>query len=84
MIVTHVPDFPQGNVAYNKRTEQTGAYNGYTSERAVDGNTDTYPERGSCAHPDDSSITQAWWRVDLESLHIIYSVTLYNTNSSSG
>ncbi len=75
-------DFHQGNVAYSKPTEQTGAWHGFTSDRAVDGNTDAYQEQGSCAHPDTDSI--AWWRVDLESLHRIYSVTLYNTNSSFG
>ncbi len=73
-----------GNVAYNKSTEQTGAWGGHTSERAVDGDTRTDQGLGSCAHPYDPNITQAWWRVDMGSLHMIYNVTIYNTNAWIG
>ncbi len=73
-----------GNVAYNNPTEQTGVWHDYVAERAVDGNTDTDQDRGSCAHPYDSSVSQAWWRVDLEDLHRIYSVTIYNTDDRVG
>ncbi len=72
-------------MAYNKPTRQTGVWFDYVSDRAVDGNTDPDQVDGrSCAHPDDSSISQAWWRVDLEGLHRIYSVTLFNTNKYDG
>ncbi len=73
-----------GNVAYNKPTEQTGVWQGHISERAVDGNNDTNQDHGSCAHPDDPNRSPAWWRVDLEALHRIHSVTIYNTNNYIG
>ncbi len=71
-------------MAYNKPTDQTGAWQNYTSDRAVDGSYNTNQYEGSCVHPDDYNISQAWWRVDLERLHRIYNVTLYNTGSVDG
>ena len=71
-------------MAYRKPTAQTRHWGGLTSEKAVDGNADTHQPSGSCAHPDDGSIRQAWWRVDLRSLHRIHSVTVYNTNDGVG
>ncbi len=71
-------------MAYNKSAEQTGVWGGLVAERAVDGNTDISLDHESCAHPDDNSVSQAWWRVDLEDLHRIYNVTIYNTDDLGG
>ncbi len=71
-------------MAYNKPAEQTGVWQGLVAERAVDGDPIPYQQAGSCAHPYDRNISQAWWRVDLGYLHRIYSVTIYNTNDEFG
>ena len=70
--------FFAGNVAFRKTTYASGVYRGMSTGRAVDGNTNTILQRGSCFHSSGSSRARAWWMVDLESLHVLQSVTIYN------
>ena len=79
-----------GNVAYNKKASQIGETSNYNSRRypasrAVDGNTDPYlsPDHNHCAHPAGNDLTTtAWWKVDLNGSYRIYSVVIYNRNTS--
>ena len=69
------------NVAFGKPANQTGTWEDDTADRAVDGNTDGNLDHMSCAHlfaPLDGEVK---WTVDLESMHVVLSVTLYNRNS---
>ncbi|ELU14108.1 hypothetical protein CAPTEDRAFT_216318 [Capitella teleta] len=73
-----------GNVAYNKATDQSGVYGGLDSSRGVDGITGSSSSQSNCAHPDNDEGVAAWFYVDLESVHQIYNVTIYNTFNSGG
>ena len=69
-----------GNVAYGKPTMQVGTYSNYTSEKAVDG---IIPKKDTeqiqyCAHPAAPSGQKAWFYVDLEDVHRIINVTIFN------
>ena len=79
-----------GNVAYKKKASQLGEKTNtysrrYPANRAVDGNTDPYlsNDHNHCAHPMGNDLTTtAWWKVDLNDTCRIYSVVIYNRNSS--
>ncbi|ELU11039.1 hypothetical protein CAPTEDRAFT_199597, partial [Capitella teleta] len=68
-----------GNVAYNKGTEQSGVYGGLNSSRGVDGLLGSPSSQSHCAHPQNQWEVAAWFYVDLESVHQIHNVTVYNT-----
>ena len=74
-----------GNVAYGKPTNQSGDWGGLTSERGVDGYLGTADFSTKiignkyCAHPDHPNGERAWFYVDLEKMHQIYNVTVFNT-----
>ncbi|ELU16546.1 hypothetical protein CAPTEDRAFT_196438 [Capitella teleta] len=67
-----------GNVAYNKRTDQSGVYGGLVSSKGVDGLLGNSSSQENCAHPDKKGVA-AWFYVDLESVHQIHNVTVFNT-----
>ena len=74
--------YPAGNVAYGKPAEGKSASTGVwfrsnSAGKAVDGRTGSYGSSEHCYVADyDGSV--AWWMVDLEELHAIYSVYIYN------
>ena len=71
----------------NKPTNQTGAFGGLTSDKAVDGllyNTGGGDDNAHCAHPLNQEGQPAEWWIDLEEMYKIHSITLYNTGNSGG
>lgn len=80
--------YSSGNVAYGKRTNQSGSYQGQTSNRAVDGNIviNSGDAMKTCAHPYTWDVDggNAWWYVDLGSVHQVYNVTVFNTDDEWG
>ncbi|ELU09863.1 hypothetical protein CAPTEDRAFT_204544 [Capitella teleta] len=72
-----------GNVAYYKRTDQSGVFGGLVSSRGVDGLLGSRSSQENCAHPDNKGVA-AWFYVDLESVHQIHNVTVYNTFNAGG
>ena len=74
--------FP-GNIAYRKPTQQSGAWSGLVSSHGVDGYLDS-GNNGNCAHPENQNGEKAWFYVDLEGIHQIFNVTIYNTVDESG
>ena len=72
-----------GNIAYGKPTNQTGIYQGYDSSRAVDGNVNPDFSAGFCAHMLSPNNKQSQWVVDLQNLHVIFNVTLFNRIKAS-
>lgn len=56
-------------------------YRGYVASRTIDGNIDQ--KDTSCSHTDDqSSITEAWLRIDLGRVYSVKSVKLWYRNNS--
>ena len=67
-----------GNLAYGKQAVQSGTKNTqFSADGAVDGNTTTDMDSGSCSQTTKSK-DGAWWQVDLGALHVIHNVTIYN------
>ncbi|XP_009466921.1 PREDICTED: uncharacterized protein LOC104015857 [Nipponia nippon] len=65
------------NVALGRTVTQSSTLNTLSlAANAVDGNTDTDWERGSCAHTEKE--LEPWWRVDLGRRHAVYAVTVTN------
>ncbi|ELU01382.1 hypothetical protein CAPTEDRAFT_227235 [Capitella teleta] len=75
-----------GNVAYGKPSAQSGVYEGMVSGYAVDGVIGGTREAWyhGCAHTDHEDGEAAWLYVNLQSLHQIHNVTVYNTFDSGG
>jgi len=73
------------NIALGKDTEQfPGAYLKGTSDNAVNGDTTNTLDVSKCAHTDwNSSITEAWWRVDLGDTYKITGIKIYNRDRNS-
>ena len=69
------------NVAFGKPANQTGTWEDDTADRAVDGNTDGFLDHMSCAHLFAPLGGEVKWMVDLESMHVVLSVTLYNRDN---
>ena len=70
-------------MALEKPATQIGTYystqNVFTSDRAVDGNTDPNVFHNYCALPDSfSSQIPCWWYVELGDVYSITKVILYN------
>ncbi|XP_074641439.1 receptor-type tyrosine-protein phosphatase kappa-like [Tubulanus polymorphus] len=65
-----------GNVAVHKIAEQSSQYEVYnTPEKAVDGEA-MFSHVHNCTHTGKDRAP--WWKVDLDSKHVIYSVKIYN------
>ncbi|ELU14879.1 hypothetical protein CAPTEDRAFT_212626 [Capitella teleta] len=73
-----------GNVAYNKETDQSGVFGELDSSKGVDGIINNSSSQSNCAHPYNDKGKAAWFYVDLESVHQIHNVTVYNTFNSGG
>ena len=73
---------------FDKSTNQTGTYDGFTSDKAVDGRlyypTDDQNDQRYCAHPLNVKGQPAEWWIDLGEMYKIHSVTLYNTGNPGG
>ncbi|XP_071087986.1 fucolectin-6-like [Haliotis cracherodii] len=70
----------RGNVAYNKTATSSAtdyARNGWTADKAVDGNRDQYVHGNSCFHS-HSADSKAMWTVDLGQQYRIHDVRIYN------
>lgn len=67
---------------YGKPTNQTGVFNGLTSEKAVDGTlyNDKYQDK-YCAHPYNGNGDPAEWWIDLGELYTLLTVKIYNTGT---
>ena len=66
------------NVAFGRRTRQSSMHNDYSSDRAVDGNTNGDIVVGkSCTHT-GLDRNYPWWAADLEYEFIVLSVHIYN------
>ena len=66
------------NVAAGRPTRQSSVWDGHTSNRANDGNTNGDLEIGqSCTHT-TGGLDYPWWAVDLESVRLVQSVVIYN------
>jgi len=70
------------NIALNKTTEQyPGVFGGGISDNAVDGNRAHTHMATLCAHTNwNTSITEAWWRVDLDDTFKLTGIKIYNRN----
>ncbi|NVJ17990.1 discoidin domain-containing protein [Myxococcus sp. AM010] len=65
-----------GNVALGKPASQSSTTHSADASRAVDGNTEGAFDHASVTHTDNT--WQPWWQVDLEGVHAISSVVVYN------
>ena len=75
--------FLKENIAYQKNTSQSSTIsdNG-TSGHAVDGNSNTQWNGGSCAHTNAEK--QPWWRVDLGNVELVNEVYVVNRGDCCG
>ena len=73
------------NIALGKDTEQfPGAFTNGTSDKAVNGDTTHYSFADHCAHTEwNTSILEAWWRVDLGDTYNITGIKIYNRDRDS-
>ncbi|XP_059166776.1 receptor-type tyrosine-protein phosphatase alpha-like [Physella acuta] len=72
------------NVAYGQQTNQSSTYDKATSDKAVDGNTDSDFDKGSCTHTDDSLNTPQWWAVTFNRTEYVNRYVLYNRGHNQG
>ena len=70
------------NLAYQKNTNQSSIRNEGVSSRAVDGNSNTNWNGGSCVHT--SHEKQPWWRVDLGKVELVNEVYVVNRGDCCG
>ena len=79
-IIEQPSGFFEENLAYLKDTSQSSTYNDPhatgASSNAVDGNSNTNFNDGSCAHTLYEK--QPWWRVDLENVELVNEVYVVN------
>ena len=72
--------FFEENLAYQKNTDQSSTYSDGdatgASGNAVDGNSNTNFNEGSCAHTLDEK--QPWWRVDLGNVELVNEIYVVN------
>ena len=67
------------NAALRKNTAQSSFSDG---GKAVDGNTNSVYNDGSCTHT--SATLNTWWAVNLAGIYRVYSVTLTNRGDCCG
>lgn len=65
------------NIALGKPVEQSSTSSSYEAKYAVDGNRGTNFVNDKCASTKDGD-TSPWWRVDLQALYSITSVSILN------
>lgn len=70
------------NLAFKKPATQSSTEFEAKAVRAVDGNTDGNFGKGSVTHT--SGENRPWWQVDLQSIHSISSVEVYNRTDCCG
>ena len=70
------------NLAYQKDTAQSSIGAGGFSGRAVDGDSNTNFNGGSCAHTRGEK--QPWWRVDLGNVELVNEVYVVNRGDCCG
>ena len=79
-IIEQPPCFSEENLAYLKDTNQSSTYSDAdatgASSNAVDGNSNTNFNAGSCAHTLNEK--QPWWRVDLGKVELVNEVYVVN------
>ncbi|KAL4237196.1 hypothetical protein ACF0H5_005576 [Mactra antiquata] len=76
------PYFSGRNIALGQGTEQLGVYDGQDSSRAVDGNTDTSAQYGTCAHTglvDTNS--SPFWEVYFDDSYTITGIIIYSRSN---
>ncbi|KAM7435782.1 Protein sidekick-1 [Porites harrisoni] len=79
-IIEQPPCFFEENLAYQKKTSQSSTFK--SSGRAVDGDSNTDFNVGSCAHTLDEK--QPWWRVDLGNVELVNEVYVVNRGGCCG
>ena len=72
--------FILGNIAYGKSAQLSRQYMTYHAGLAVDGSTYAGQLSGAYAYG-GTDPSPAWWMVDLQTLHKIQRVVIYNTDS---
>lgn len=63
---------------YNLTTNQIGAWENQSSERAVD------LDVNSCAQPEAPEGMRGWWSIDLQKEYVITTVIVFNGNAQAG
>ena len=85
-IIEQPPCFFEENLAYLKDTSQSSTYSDRfatgASSNAVDGNSNTNFNDGSCAHTLNGK--QPWWRVDLGNVELVNEVYVVNRGGCCG
>ena len=70
------------NLAFNKPTKMISTFQSYSSDKAVDGNSQTTFSLWSCIHSWDER--NPWWRVDLEQVEPVNEVYIVNRGDCCG
>ena len=70
------------NLAFRKPTKMISTFRSYSSDRAVDGDSQTALMLSSCIHSGDE--TNPWWRVDLEQVEPVNEVYIVNRGDCCG
>ena len=71
------------NLALNQPTTQTAQSDEGKSSKAVDGNTDSHFDAGSCSQTAEGD-HDPWWAVDLGQLFTVQGVVFYNRKDCCG
>ena len=72
------------NLARGKPTKMSSTLNKYSSDKAVDGNKNTYISNMHCSHTNTDTGDRAWWQVDLQAAYWIKNVIITNRGEQSG
>ena len=70
------------NLAFSKPTKMISTFRSYSSDRAVDGDSQTALMLSSCIH--SGFETNPWWRVDLEQVEPVNEVYIVNQRDCCG
>ena len=70
------------NLAFSKPTKMISTFRSYSSDRAVDGDSQTVLMLSSCIH--SRVETNPWWRVDLEQVEPVNEVYIVNRGDCCG
>lgn len=74
---------PRYNLARGMLTQQsTTNVSRYSSDKAVDGNTNVSMSQGSCARTSGTDVP--WWQVDLKAVYEIREVSITNRGDCCG
>ena len=82
-IIEQPPCFFEENLAYQKNTSQSSTLNDNgVSGHAVDGNSSTQLNGGSCARTLNEK--QPWWKVDLGNVELVNEIYVVNGGECCG